>query len=182
MANFDQAIPIILEHEGGSVTLPDGAGLTCFGWTEKTCSELGISMPTTAEEASVLYQRHFWKSIYGKISSQTVATKFFDDAVNQGPRTATENLQTALNAVGSIVVVDGDFGQATLNATNMVPDTLLLPWMRKIQYDTYSVWIDEDRPARESLRHGLANRAAWPDPDGTIATALMAGTYGPNKR
>jgi lysozyme family protein len=182
MADFDQAIPIILEHEGGTVTLPDGAGLTCFGWTEKTCSALGISMPTTVDEASVLYQRHFWKPLYDQIISQTVATKFFDDAVNQGPHAATENLQKALNAVGSIVTVDGGFGQATLNATNMVPDTLLLPWMRKTQYDSYDEWINANRSARESLRHGLANRAAWPDPDGTIATALMAGTYGPNKR
>lgn len=181
MADFETAIAVVLEHEGGVGNLRgDPGGETCFGWSSAECERWGIPLPRTPQEATTLYELHFWNPLYEQILSQTVATKIMDDCVNQGPEAGTHNLQAALCAAGSIVERDGIFGPATLTATNLVPEKLLLPWMRLIQYQSYEKWIGSD-PEREKLRKGMANRAAWPDPDGRIAPALMAGTYSVNE-
>ena len=180
MADFNTAVEVVLQHEGGVGTLAgDPGGKTCFGWSEPTCTALGIEQPETLAAATVLYHEHFWNPLYEKITSQNVATKLLDDCVNQGTRTGVRNLQRALTAAGSIVNIDGSFGPATLTAVNLVPESLLLPWMRLIQYQTYETWIGTN-PDRLKLKHGMANRAAWPDADGTIAAALMNGTYNPS--
>jgi peptidoglycan hydrolase-like protein with peptidoglycan-binding domain len=100
--------------------------------------------------------------------------------VNQGTGTGIEHLQTALGKAGLTVAVDGIFGPATLAAVNRAPEELLLGYFRLIQYQSYAVWIAEN-PVREPLRAGLARRAAWPDDaEGTIAAALLKGTYQPS--
>jgi lysozyme family protein len=157
----------------------DGEGLTAFGWTLKTCRAFGVKQPTNREEAEALYHLLFWLPLYDKIESQSVATKVFDDAVNQGPAAAHRMLQQALCLIGSIVVVDGKFGPATLAAANAVPEEMLLPWMRLHQYISYDLYVNADHVTRERLRGGLAKRAAWPDPDGSIAAALLNCTYRP---
>jgi lysozyme family protein len=177
MATFEAAIPVVLEHEGGIADIGDGEGVTAFGWTQATCKALGIEQPKTKEEATELYRQHFWMPIYDRIASQNVATKVFDDAVNQGHGAAHRMLQRALCATGSIVVVDGIFGPATLAATNMVPEEMLLPWMRKFQYSSYCNYIDAKPKERTKLERGLARRAAWPDENGVFAMQLLNGMY-----
>lgn len=179
MADFEAAIPVLMDHEGGIGDVGDGEGITAFGWTLATCRKLGIAQPATKEEAEELFRTYFWLPIYDKINSQSVATKVFDDAVNQGPGTAHKMLQQALCSIGAIVVVDGKFGPATLSAVNMVPEAMLLPWMRLHQYISYDLYIKADLAAREKFRAGLAARAAWPDPDGSIAIGLLKCTYRP---
>lgn len=177
MADFETAVEVVLEHEGGIGNLHgDPGGLTCFGWSATLCQSLGIAQPRTVDEARPLYGKYFWPALYNRIGSQNVATKIMDSCVNEGEPTAIKHLQRALCSAGSIVATDGAFGTATLTAINLTPESLLLPWMRLIQYESYDKWIKQD-PEREALRKGLARRAAWPDPDGTITTALLTGTY-----
>jgi lysozyme family protein len=177
MASFYVAVSTLLDHEGGIANIGDGEGVTAFGWTEATAKAFGVEMPKTAAEASTLYEEHFWLPIYEQIASQSVATKVFDDAVNQGHPTAHKMLQKALCAIGSIVEVDGAFGPATLAATNMTPEALLLPWMRHYQYASYCRWVDAKPEQREKFRLGLARRAAWPDQNDEIAEQLLSGKY-----
>ena len=175
MATFDEAIPVVMEHEGVYSNLRgDPGGETMFGWSSAECARLGIPQPHTAAEAIVLYRRYFWNLLYEGIESQTVATKLFDDGVNQGTGEAVTNLQEALCRVGSIVRVDGEFGPNTLRAVNLVTESMLLPWMRIKQFLSYERWIQADS-TREYLRKGLASRAAWPDPDGSIAKMWLDG-------
>ncbi len=88
-------------------------------------------------------------------------------------------LQKALCSVGSIVVVDGSIGPMTIAASNVVDESMLLPWMRLMQYKTYDTYIRTDPEVREKFRNGLAKRAAWPDPDGSITKSLLNSTYTP---
>lgn len=179
MAAFEAAIPVVMEHEGGIANVGDDEGITAFGWTLATCRALGVAQPTNPMEAEELYRTHFWLPRYSQIQSQSVATKLFDDAVNQGPGTAHKMLQQALCSIGSIVVIDGRFGPATLAAVNAVPEAMLLPWMRLHQYISYVAYIEADPTAREKFRAGLARRAAWPDEDKAIAPTLLNCTYWP---
>jgi len=180
MADFDTAVEVVLEHEGGKGRLPgDPGGATAFGWSEAACEAWGIAQPTTAAEAAALYQRYFWNPLYNQVASQEVGTKILDDCVNQGTGTGIEHLQTALGKTGQTMAVDGIFGPATLAAVNRAPEGILLGYFRLIQYQSYAAWIAEN-PAREPLRAGLARRAAWPDDaQGTIAAALLNGSYQP---
>lgn len=179
MAAFEAAIPVLMEHEGGIADIGDGEGITAFGWTLATCRALGVQQPKTPMEAEDLYREHFWMPVYDKIASQNVATKVFDDAVNQGHGAAHKMLQRALCEVGCTVIVDGVIGPATLTAVNAVPEAMLLPYMRRLQYRTYDAWVKRMPSKRERLRGGLANRAAWPDPGKSIKVALLDGTYQP---
>jgi lysozyme family protein len=179
MATFEAAIPVLMEHEGGIANVSDGEGITAFGWTLRTCRALGIQQPKTKEEAEALFHTHFWLPVYEKIASQAVATKIFDDAVNQGPMTAHKLLQVSLHSIGAVVKIDGIFGPATLTAVNAVPEELLLPWMRLHQYISYDLYIHANQDEREKYRGGLSRRAAWPDPDKAIAPTLLNCTYRP---
>ena len=110
------------------------------------------------------------------MNRQNVATKILDDCVNQGTPTGIGNLQKALIKTGASLTVDRNFGSATLAAVNAVAEETLLFQMRLQQYATYDAWIKQNS-VRASYRNGLASRAAWPDPEGTIAKSLIAGTY-----
>jgi lysozyme family protein len=177
MADFSLAIPVVLQHEGKEGTLrADPGGFTRYGWSTAECVQLGISLPASAAEAMTLYQKYFWNSLYNQIISQNVATKILDDCVNQGTPTGIGNLQKALIKTGASLAVDRNFGPVTLAAVNAVAEETLLFQMRLQQYATYDAWIKQN-PVRASYQSGLASRAAWPDPDGTIAKALIAGTY-----
>ena len=179
MADFDTAILVVLAHEGVHSNLRgDPGGETSYGWSTTECNRLGIPLPSSQQEAIVLYRKYFWNDLYTMIPSQTVATKILDDCVNQGNHFGVLNLQTALCMVGSVVKVDGVFGPATLRATSLVPEAMLLMWMRAKQFQSYCAWIAAD-PTRAVLKHGMAARAAWPDPDGHIAEALLKGNYLP---
>lgn len=179
MADPYKAIAVVLVHEGGTGTLPgDPGGKTSFGWTEATCQLWGIAQPKTAAEATALYLKYFWNPLYNQITSQDLGTKLLDDSVNQGSQTGIEHLQTALVKLGHPVEVDGIFGPETLATMNQASDLLVLGWMRLLQYQSYDRWIKAN-PVREAERKGLATRAAWPDPDGTIAKLLIASNYQP---
>ena len=124
MATFDRAIGTVLEHEGGYTFDPaDPGGETNFGLSKRQYPNLDLKN-LTVDQAKAIYKRDYWR--YGRIRNQDVATKVFDMAVNVGPPTAHRLLQTALNALGQKLAVDGVFGPLTLAATNGVnPDQLL---------------------------------------------------------
>jgi len=179
MADFNVAIKVVLAHEGGVGTLKgDPGGKTKFGWSTATCKLLKIAQPNTAEQAIALYLKYFWNPLYSQILNQDVATKLLDDGVNQGTQTGVEHLQAALIHAGHSVEVDGLFGSATQAAVNQAVSTIVLEWMRLIQYQSYDRWIKADS-VREAQREGLARRAAWPDQNDVIAKQLLAGTYQP---
>jgi lysozyme family protein len=179
VADFYVAIKVVLGHEGGIGTLDgDPGGKTYFGWSKAACDLWGIAQPKTAKEATALYLKYFWNPLYGQIANQDLGTKILDDCVNQGTQTGIEHLQTALVHANYPVKVDGLFGPATLAAANAAPTTLVLGWMRLVQYQSYDRWIKAN-PVREAQRKGLARRAAWPDQDYSIADQLLAGTYQP---
>ena len=80
MAEFEPAVEVVLEHEGGVGKLDgDTGGLTAFGWSAPMCQKLGVASPKTADAAKALYLKYFWKPLYDKILSQNVATKVLDD-------------------------------------------------------------------------------------------------------
>lgn len=132
MSDFDAAIPVLMQHEGGWLSRekdPVG-GETNWGISELiirkqklTTEELGVdpnnigqlgwlkAMPRA--NAIAIYRAYFWLPVYEQILDQTSATKLFDAAVNMGAATAH---MLAQGAVG--VAQDGQVGPLTVQAIN----------------------------------------------------------------
>jgi lysozyme family protein len=122
VSNFDEAIGFVLSNEGGLSNDPaDPGGLTNFGISQKQYPALDIRN-LTREDAVQIYQDDYWNKFqYGDITSQRVATKVFDAAVNMGPVRAIRLLQLAVN-----VQADGVLGVQTIAAVNAADESNLM--------------------------------------------------------
>jgi lysozyme family protein len=123
MADFNPAVAITLQHEGGYVNDPnDNGGETKYGITSKDLP--GVSIATlSSSDATNYYRTHYWKPLYSEIISQEIANKLFDMGVLFGVGEAAYLLQRALNFLPSQWTKT--FDEATLTATNEANADLL---------------------------------------------------------
>lgn len=119
---FDEALKVILRHEGGYVNHPrDPGGITNLGvtkntweaWTKKpaTVADMRALTPVTV---APLYKARYWDECKCGQMPAGLALCVFDFAVNAGPRRAARYLQTMVGAVA-----DGNIGPATVAAVTM---------------------------------------------------------------
>jgi lysozyme family protein len=141
MADFRQALAVVLKHEGGFVDHPDDpGGATNFGVSLSFALALGdvngdgfadldIDLDgdvdaddiryMEAHHAADVYRREFWEPLKcDAIRDDAIARKLFDTAVNCGKRQAVKFLQRALYAAHEDLVDDGVIGPKTLAAVN----------------------------------------------------------------
>ena len=118
-SRFEQAVGIVLEHEGGFVDHPrDPGGATRFGITRETLSR-ARGCPATVEdvrrltqaEARAIYRRLYWDVLRADELPPGLDLAAFDLAVHAGPPRAAAMLQAAVG-----VEVDGIVGPRTLAA------------------------------------------------------------------
>ena len=114
MANFDSAIVILLQHEGGYTNTPgDAGGPTNFGICQRDNPNLDI-INLTRDQAVDYYRANWWdKYGFGNINDDDLATYFFDHAVNVGISSITKVIQ---RIVGTIA--DGALGPNTIAMIN----------------------------------------------------------------
>jgi lysozyme family protein len=127
---FQDAVALVLRHEGGYVNDPsDAGGETKFGISQKSYPDLKIAS-ITIEQAVDIYLNDFWfRYRYHQIPFRGLAIKLFDIAVNIGPRSANKLLQRAINKVRGAVValdVDGVVGPVTQGALAQCEGSSLL--------------------------------------------------------
>lgn len=130
MADFEEAIQWVLNHEGGFVDHPyDPGGATNFGISLRFLreSDRGLRYDydsdgdldaadvenLTEADAKMIYRVNFWPPYMEQITCQNVATKLLDMSVNMGERQAVKLLQR-----GFSVLDDGLFGPMTLTCVN----------------------------------------------------------------
>lgn len=135
MANFQQALSLTLQNEGGYQALSaDNGNYNSLGQLVGT--NFGISAPTyerylghpptvsdmknmSLDTATAIYQADYWNSeSFSSLNSQSIANQLFDINVLQGPGAMAKLAQQALNAIGISITVDGAFGPATRSAIN----------------------------------------------------------------
>lgn len=108
---FEDAVEIILKHEGGYVRNPnDPGGETNFGIAKRSYPNLNIR-ELTKEQAIEIYRQDYWDKCKIELLPAPLRLIVFDCAINQGPQVSIALLQAALG-----VNADGDLGPLTLQA------------------------------------------------------------------
>jgi lysozyme family protein len=160
MADFKQAISIVLQNEGEYVNDPaDPGGETNFGISRRSYPNLDIAHLTRAD-AEAIYKRDFWTPLLlDQVVDQQVATKVFDTAVLTGKHRAIKLLQRAIQtAGGGIVAVDGVIGPKTIAAANKSSPQILLQSYRQLLAMFYEGLV-EATPSDQKFLRGWLNRA-----------------------
>jgi lysozyme family protein len=159
MADFNLAIPTVLQHEGGYVNNSDDPGSeTNFGISKRFYPDVDIAA-LTADSAAAIYRRDFWDPLLlDSVTDQAVATKILDTCVNMGKVRGTTYLQQALNAIGAAVATDGEMGPVTIAAINAAdPQTLLAAYRQRL-VNFYAALVVE-RPQDGIFERGWLDRA-----------------------
>jgi len=167
MTNFELAVKIVLEHEGGLAdNKHDPGGITNYGisirWLESLPDLAGdIDMDgdvdaddikaMTLVQAKKFYRAQWWtKYKYDKIENAGVAIKVMDMAVNMGAKQAHKLVQRSLRAVGAEVVDDGALGPITFAAINTAKPQFLLPALRCTQAGFYYALVMRNTALRRA--------------------------------
>jgi lysozyme family protein len=177
MAEFERAIPGVLQHEGGYVNdAADPGGATKYGISLRYLQGLALDIGDlnkdgaidgvdikgmTLHEAMTIYRRDWWdKYQYGLIVDQQVATKVFDMAVNMGGGQAHKLLQRTCNQIfgQEVLKVDGIIGIKTITKINQLPPNALLAGLREQMANFYRSLVQQ-KPALAKFLRGWLNRA-----------------------
>ncbi len=170
MAKFEDALSMVLRHEGGlSMDAQDEGGITNMGISLRfykkrvkvDADESNIRNLNIAE-VSDIYKKFFWDpNRYDEIDNQNLANRMMDLAVNTGSLNANSFLQHAVNLIapGSALQIDGKIGLKTLAAANN-SDQLLLYIHLLIQAAQYYKLIaknDQNHKFLSGWRNRLIN-------------------------
>lgn len=145
---FEDAIEIILEHEGGYVNNPnDPGGETNFGIAKRFYPDLNIRL-LKKEEAVEIYKRDYWEKCKIELLPPFLRLIVFDCAVNQGPKVSTALLQAALG-----VKPDGILGPDTIKKIAETNQEKLLQAYARFRLNRYF-----DTPNFEHFGEGWLRR------------------------
>jgi hypothetical protein len=118
------------------------SGFNSCVWPADFTNIAALPQASRAPAAQAFYQAHFWNKWYAQVTSDDVAKRVFDFAVNGGSGTAVKTLQNAINSLGGSLTVDGGWGP--------------LPWRRPM-LPTQALWFRHSR-----LRAWPTIRILWP--------------------
>jgi len=127
-ANFEKALALVLEHEGGYVNHPkDPGGATMKGVTQAVYDAYrklrgrGVQSVKliSDEELRAIYKFQYWDKVQGDFLPAGVDYAVFDFAVNSGVSRAAKYLQAVLG-----VAQDGQIGAKTLAAITSPANTI----------------------------------------------------------
>lgn len=117
--NIEQALEILLKHEGGYSDHPsDPGGATMYGITERVARQHGYQghmrdLPLSV--ATTIYRKQYWGMIKADQLPDNLRFHVFDAAVNSGNVQAIKWLQQCAG-----VKIDGIIGPVTIKASASV--------------------------------------------------------------
>lgn len=118
--SFEQAVAMVLKHEGGYVNdSRDPGGETRFGISKRAYPDVDI-LRLTEDEAKAIYKRDYWDKLRTDEIPEPLAICLFDAAVNMGRDKAVRLLQRACG-----VAQDGVMGGNTIAAANRLSDAVV---------------------------------------------------------
>lgn len=158
MSDIKISIQKTLVNEGGYVDNPnDSGGATKYGITQIDLDEwLGVGKMNVRDlgedQAAGWYEKKFSNPLYCQIEAQDVCDKIFDMGVLFGVETTVRIFQTTLG-----IKADGEFGPASLSATNAADSNSLLASF-KTNMLTHAFNIATINPKDRVFLKGWGNR------------------------
>lgn len=111
ITTFNEAIELVLKHEGGYVNDPtDKGGETNWGISKRAYPDMDIKN-LTKEKAKEIYRQDYWLKSYADKLPLNVRYIHFDTAINMGRNRAARLLQESIGGIS----VDGVIGNQTLS-------------------------------------------------------------------
>jgi lysozyme family protein len=130
---FEDAVRIVLMHEGGEVNHPkDPGGHTKYGISKRAFPDEDIQN-ITMDRAKELYKKHYWDMCECEKLPGFIRLMVFDCAVNQGVTRAVAFLQRIANTK-----VDGIVGPQTLASLGRIDPMELVFLYGDHRFNAYS--------------------------------------------
>jgi lysozyme family protein len=126
MSNFEEAIALVIKHEGGLNKNPyDLGGITKYGISLRFLKTINPAADDISiikmelDQAKDIYFQYFWiPNRYQDIKSQALANKLLDTAVNMGAKLANRFLQESMQILGHPIKIDGILGTQSISLVN----------------------------------------------------------------
>ncbi len=161
MADFNKALPFILNNEGGFTNDPnDSGGATNYGLTITDLIDSGYVNPDIETirdlrmpQVQNIYRILYWDKLQlDAVLSQKIATLVFDQGVNRGIRTITRDIQRL-----GLLRPDGIMGPKTLNYINQTVESSLCKNLIEVAKQSYRA-IASNNPKDKVFLNGWLNR------------------------
>lgn len=179
MAKFEDSVGYVMSKEGTFSDQPkDPGGPTFWGISLRYLESIGEDgdidkdgdvdrsdvLALRRVDAIVFYAKDFWKPLkLDLITSQAVATRVLDIAVNAGRTRAVKVLQKAINtfAGGGVekLKVDGKLGPKTRGAANALDGVELMAALREKHAAFYRALVKKDPEQYGGFLDGWLRRA-----------------------
>ena len=154
--NFDQAVHVILKHEGGySNDKDDPGGETRYGISKRAYPDVNIKT-LTEDSAKNIYRKDYWNKAKVDKIPESLRLIYFDMVVNMGRSRAGKILQEAISAKGVPTAVDGKVGPQTIS--NAKKSKLEPERLRSYRVKYYASLVKR-RPTLEKYWYGWYRRA-----------------------
>lgn len=161
VTSFGPAFQFLMKHEDPGLTgrvTHDSGGVTRWGISAKAYPDLNIAL-LSLEDAAAIYRRDYFKPIRGyDYTSQDVANKLLDTAVNMGVHTCGKLAQECANLCGAQLHEDGVIGTFTVQAINRIDPEIFLAKFRELLAAHYKD-IAAARPDEAEYLEGWLKRA-----------------------
>jgi len=115
------------------------SGINSYSWPKEFAFINSLPLDQRAVPVQAFYYANFWNHWYAQLTSNDVAKRVFDMAVNGGPGTAVKLLQKAVNDQrGEIwLETDGIWGPLTISEVNDCDPTDLVPVFQQCRIAYY---------------------------------------------
>ncbi len=173
MADYNQALQLVLQNEGGYANDPNDQGGETYkgiarnmnsnwvGWTlidlQKKQGNFPANLANSSElnaEIEQFYKVNYWDKVKGDdLADQRVANAIFDFAVNAGCGTSSILAQKVAE-----VTEDGVLGAASVTAINAIQPDQFLAYFTIAKIARY-VSIVKSRPSSQKYFYGWVRRA-----------------------
>ncbi len=131
MADYREAILIVIEDEGGYVNDPDDVGgETKYGISKLAYPDLDIKN-VSLEDAMIIYKEDYWNRVRGdSIDDQPMANALLGCAVNIGVRRASKLMQQASGAKEDGVIGPMSIGCMNYEVWEGARERFIINWLK----------------------------------------------------
>ncbi len=174
-SNFDYAMRIVKEHEGGlSDNKNDPGGITNYGISLRYIKAENIDIDgdgdsdrddiirLTQTKADKIYLKNWWiKYHYDRIKNKAVSTKIMDLSINAGSFRAHVLAKKALNSIYPIKIsINGVLDEYAIKLINNTESFVMMDSMRNQEELFYRAIVKKNKNMQPFLK-GWLNRAKW---------------------